>query len=96
MVNRQNEGVRLREYFYVINRAKKITQTDGMHSEKYQWIFKEIYRHRRVLFIDLLFPPMPFCLRLTYYKFFVVRLAKPIFDIILKMGRIIKKMVGSG
>ena len=77
----QNEGVRLREYFRVIQRAKMITHTRDMRSENYRWIFKEIYWHRKVFINLLLWPPMPLDLRPAYYSYIAAKLSRRIFRI---------------
>jgi glycosyltransferase involved in cell wall biosynthesis len=93
---KQNEKVRLREYFRVIRRAKRLTHTRDTRSENYLWIFKELYWHHRVFFNVLLWPPMLFSLRLAYSRYIVAKLRKKVFNTLRTMLRFAKKPVSSG
>jgi hypothetical protein len=84
----KNEAARLREYSMVIDRARGVARISDWQVEKYHWIFKEIYWHRRRFSFTFWWPPLPAPLLAGYWRFLAGKLGRRMFKKIRRMLRL--------
>jgi glycosyltransferase involved in cell wall biosynthesis len=75
--SKEEELIRIREYFSVINYAIKVSRENfgkafHINFRNYDWIFEDMYRKRKLFGLSFLFPDIPMAF-LPYYYLFILR-----------------------